>query len=110
MDRTTVRKTKSKRRSRARRPETADEMVSGRARNEGRCLSDAKGDEMPKMKTHRGSEKRFRRTGTGKLKRNKAGKQHILTKKRTKRKRPLRQHDLVSDADAGRVKRSLPYL
>ena len=65
---------------------------------------------MPKMKTHRGSAKRFSLTGTGKLKRNKAGKQHILTKKRTKRKRPMRQHALVSDADAGRVRRSLPYL
>jgi len=54
---------------------------------------------MPKMKTHRGSAKRFSLTGTGKLKRNKAGKQHILTKKRTKRKRPLRQSELVSDAD-----------
>lgn len=65
---------------------------------------------MPKIKTHRSSAKRFSLTGTGKLKRNKAGKQHILTKKRTKRKRPLRKSDLVSDADTGRVKRSLPYL
>ncbi len=73
-------------------------------------VDDGDGDEMPKMKTHRGSAKRFSLTGTGKLKRNKAGKQHILTKKRTKRKRPMRQHDLVSDADASRVKRSLPYL
>ena len=72
--------------------------------------ADRNGDDMPKMKTHRGSAKRFSLTGTGKLKRNKAGKQHILTKKRTKRKRPMRQHDLVSDADASRVKRSLPYL
>ena len=65
---------------------------------------------MPKMKTHRGSAKRFSLTGTGKLKRNKANKQHILTKKRTKLKRKLRQSDLVSDHDTPRVKRLLPYL
>lgn len=65
---------------------------------------------MPKMKTHSGAAKRFSRTGSGKLKRNKANKQHILTKKRTKRKRTLRQHDLVSADDTARVKRLLPYL
>ncbi len=65
---------------------------------------------MPKMKTHRGSAKRFSLTGTGKLKRNKANKQHILTKKRTKLKRKLRQHDLVSSDDVPRVRRLLPYL
>ena len=65
---------------------------------------------MPKMKTHSGSAKRFSRTGTGKLKRNKANRQHILTKKRTKRKRGLRQHDLVSSDDTPRVRRLLPYL
>lgn len=65
---------------------------------------------MPKMKTHSGSAKRFSRTGTGKLKRNKANRQHILTKKRTKRKRQLRQHDLVSSDDVPRIRRLLPYL
>ena len=65
---------------------------------------------MPKMKTHSGSAKRFSLTGTGKLKRNKANKQHILTKKRTKLKRNLRQSALVSDHDAPRVRRMLPYL
>ena len=65
---------------------------------------------MPKMKTHSGAAKRFSRTGTGKLKRNKANKQHILTKKRIKRKRTLRQHDLVSADDTSRVRRLLPYL
>ena len=65
---------------------------------------------MPKMKTHSGAAKRFSRTGTGKLKRNKANRQHILTKKRTKRKRTLRQHDLVSSDDTARVRRLLPYL
>ena len=65
---------------------------------------------MPKMKTHRGSAKRFSLTGTGKLKRNKANKQHILTKKRTKLKRHLRQKDVVSADDVPRVRRLLPYL
>ena len=65
---------------------------------------------MPKMKTHSGAAKRFSRTGSGKLKRNKANRQHILTKKRTKRKRQLRQHDLVSADYTGRVRRLLPYL
>ncbi|MDC1295793.1 50S ribosomal protein L35, partial [Myxococcota bacterium] len=50
------------------------------------------------------------KTGTGKLKRNKANRQHILTKKRTKRKRQLRQSDLVSSDDVARVRRLLPYL
>ena len=65
---------------------------------------------MPKMKTHRGSAKRFSKTGTGKLKRNKSNRQHILTKKTTKRKRQLRQHDLVSADDTPRVRKLLPYL
>jgi large subunit ribosomal protein L35 len=62
------------------------------------------------MKTHSGAAKRFSKTGTGKLKRNKANRQHILTKKRTKRKRQLRQSDLVSSDDMARVRRLLPYL
>jgi len=50
---------------------------------------------MPKMKTRRAAAKRFKLTGTGKLKRNKAYKSHILTKKTTKRKRNLRQSAIV---------------
>ena len=46
---------------------------------------------MPKMKTHKGAKKRFSLTGTGKVKRNKAFKSHILTKKSSKRKRNLRR-------------------
>jgi large subunit ribosomal protein L35 len=65
---------------------------------------------MPKMKTHSGAAKRFRKTGTGKIVRQKANKQHILTKKTTKRKRGLRQDDLVSAADTPRVKRMIPGL
>ncbi len=63
---------------------------------------------MPKMKTHSGAAKRFKKTGTGKIVRQKANKQHILTKKRTKRKRGLRQDTLLSAADTSRVKRMLP--
>jgi large subunit ribosomal protein L35 len=63
---------------------------------------------MPKMKSHSGAAKRFKKTGTGKIVRQKANKQHILTKKRTKRKRGLRQDDLIASADVSRVKRMLP--
>lgn len=63
---------------------------------------------MPKMKTHSGAAKRFKKTGTGKIVRQKANKQHILTKKRTKRKRGLRKDTLLSAADTSRVKRMLP--
>jgi large subunit ribosomal protein L35 len=64
---------------------------------------------MPKMKTHRGAAKRVKRTSTGKLKRMRAGKSHILTKKDRKRKRRLRSSTLVSAADKKRVNRMLPY-
>ena len=63
---------------------------------------------MPKMKTNRAAAKRFRRTGTGKLRRNKAYRSHILTKKATKRKRHLRKRTLVSKADAKRMNRLIP--
>ena len=55
---------------------------------------------MPKMKTHSGTKKRFRRTGTGKLMRAKAYKSHILSKKSTKRKRGFRQEAEIASADA----------
>ncbi len=64
---------------------------------------------MPKMKTHRGAAKRLKKTGTGKLRRNRAYKSHILTKKTTKRKRRLRKPDLVAKSDESRLKRLLPY-
>jgi large subunit ribosomal protein L35 len=51
---------------------------------------------MPKMKSHRGARKRFSITGTGKVKRSKAGKSHILTKKSSKRKRNLRRSTTVA--------------
>ena len=63
---------------------------------------------MPKMKSHRGARKRFSITGSGKVKRNKAGKSHILTKKTSKRKRRLRQPGLVStNGEVKRLKRLL---
>lgn len=65
---------------------------------------------MPKLKTHRGAAKRFKATGSGKIKRSKAFHRHILTKKNAKRCRNLRTPDLVSDGDTYRVKQMLPYL
>ena len=65
---------------------------------------------MPKMKTNRGAAKRFKATGSGKIRRNKAFTSHILTKKSTKRKRNLRKSGLIAEADSKAVKRMLPYL
>jgi large subunit ribosomal protein L35 len=65
---------------------------------------------MPKIKTNRGAAKRFRKTGTGKIRRNKAYTSHILTKKTTKRKRDLRQSVIVAKADARNVAQLVPYL
>jgi large subunit ribosomal protein L35 len=64
---------------------------------------------MPKMKTHRGAAKRFSLTGTGKVKRAKAYKSHILTKKSSKRKRNLRQGTLVCEAEEKNIKALIPY-
>jgi len=65
---------------------------------------------MPKMKTHRGAAKRFKRTASGKYARSKTNKQHILSKKTTKRKRKLRRATTVAAADEPRIKQMLPYL
>ncbi len=62
---------------------------------------------MPKMKTHRGAAKRFKRTGSGKIVRQKANKQHILTKKSPKRKRRLRKDAVVAAVDAKRLNQML---
>ena len=61
---------------------------------------------MPKMKTNRGAAKRFKKTASG-YKRKQAFKNHILTKKDTKRKRQLRGTNAVAEADVGLVKRML---
>ncbi len=65
---------------------------------------------MPKIKTNRGAAKRFRKTGTGKVRRNKAFTSHILTKKTTKRKRDLRQSTVVAKVDEKNISRLIPYL
>ncbi len=62
---------------------------------------------MPKMKTNRSAAKRFKKTGKGKVRRFKANKSHILTKKTAKRKRHLRHATTVAKADEKRVKRML---
>ncbi len=62
---------------------------------------------MPKVKTKSGAKKRFKLTGTGKIKRKHAYKSHILTKKETKRKRNLEHATLVDKADVPRVKKML---
>jgi large subunit ribosomal protein L35 len=64
---------------------------------------------MPKMKTKRAAAKRFKRTGTGKVKRRHNYKDHILTKKSPKRKRKLRKAGLIAKADLGRIARAMPY-
>ncbi len=65
---------------------------------------------MPKMKTSRAAAKRFKVTGTGKLKRNKAYKRHILTKKTTKNKRNLRKPAIVDATNVKNMKKILPYM
>lgn len=65
---------------------------------------------MPKMKTSRAAAKRFKLTGTGKLKRNKAYKRHILTKKSPKTKRNLRKATTVDASNVKTMKRILPYI
>ena len=64
---------------------------------------------MPKVKTKRAAAKRFKKTGSGQLKRMKAYKSHILTKKSTKRKRNLRKSTLTDHANVS-TKKILPYL
>ena len=64
---------------------------------------------MPKMKSNRGAAKRFKTTGTGKIRRSKAFKSHILTKKTAKRKRNLRKSGLVDSTNVRGVRRMLPY-
>ena len=64
---------------------------------------------MPKIKTKRAAAKRFSTTGTGKLKRNKAYKSHILTTKTTKRKRNLRKAAMTDSTNVKTMKKVLPY-
>ncbi len=64
---------------------------------------------MPKMKTHSGAAKRFKKTGTGKITRGRAFQRHILTSKETKRKRQMDMGSMVDKADLPKVKRMIPY-
>jgi large subunit ribosomal protein L35 len=64
---------------------------------------------MPKLKTHSGASKRFKKTGTGKVKRGHSFLRHILTSKDTKRKRKLRKQVVLSPADEAKVLRMIPY-
>ena len=65
---------------------------------------------MPKMKTKRAAAKRFKVTGTVKIKRFKAYKRHILTKKSTKRKRDLRQSTILDETNVKNMRKVMPYL
>ncbi|MBQ1823417.1 MAG: 50S ribosomal protein L35 [Lachnospiraceae bacterium] len=65
---------------------------------------------MPKIKTKRAAAKRFKMTGNGELKRSKAFKSHILTKKTTKRKRNLRKAAMTDETNLKNMKKILPYL
>ena len=65
---------------------------------------------MPKVKTSRAAAKRFKKTGTGQLKRMKAYKSHILTKKSQKRKRNLRKATITYATNVKNMKKILPYL
>ena len=67
------------------------------------------GYKMPKMKTHRGAAKRFKLTKNGKIKRGKACKGHLLTKKSANRKRNLRKPTLVHSSNEKQIKKLLPY-
>ncbi len=62
---------------------------------------------MPKMKTRRGAAKRFKITGSGKIRRNRANKSHILTKKTPKRKRRLRKGTILTGVEVKRVKKMI---
>jgi large subunit ribosomal protein L35 len=64
---------------------------------------------MPKMKTHRGAAKRFKKTATGKFKRAHAFKRHILNKKTSKRKRQLRKGAYVNFTEIKALRKLLPY-
>jgi large subunit ribosomal protein L35 len=64
---------------------------------------------MPKLKTHRGAAKRFKKTGTGKIKRGHSFARHILTKKSSSRKRRLRKSAIADSANRKAFQMMLPY-
>jgi len=65
---------------------------------------------MPKLKTHRGAAKRFKVTGSGKIKRYKANRSHMLTGKPAKRMRSLRQSGLVPEVLHDNIRKLIPYM
>lgn len=65
---------------------------------------------MPKLKTNRGAAKRFKKTGTGKVKAKRAYARHILTKKATNRKRVLRTTKMIDKRDSRKIRELMPYL
>ncbi|NJM24617.1 MAG: 50S ribosomal protein L35 [Bacteroidia bacterium] len=65
---------------------------------------------MPKVKTKSGAKKRFKVTGSGKVKHKRAFKNHILTKKETKQKRRLGKKSIVTKEDMNNIRPMLPYL
>ena len=64
---------------------------------------------MPKLKTHKGASKRFKKTGTGKITRNHAFARHILTSKARSRKRKLGQSVVADDTDQAKLRTMIPY-
>ncbi len=64
---------------------------------------------MPKLKTHKGASKRFKKTGTGKVVRQHSFARHILTSKPRSRKRKLKHAEVADDADQAKLRRMLPY-
>lgn len=64
---------------------------------------------MPKMKTHKGAAKRFKVTGSGKIKRNSSHNAHKFAAKSSKQKRRLDQAHVMADADVARIKKMMPY-
>jgi large subunit ribosomal protein L35 len=64
---------------------------------------------MPKLKTHKGASKRFKKTGTGKVKRRHAFARHILTSKARSRKRKLAKGEVADPSDQAKLKRMIPY-
>ena len=64
---------------------------------------------MPKIKTNRGAAKRFKKTASGKIKKNRAGRRHILTSKPTGRKRSMRASTYIAKADQASIAKLLPY-
>ena len=82
-------------------------LRQSRRRKRKRTRRKKKGTTMPKMKTHRGTAKRFRVTGSGKIMRSKAFKSHIMTKKSQKRKRNFRHETEVATADQKVIARNL---